>query len=355
VQPDAKGARAAPADNENDPTFDLFTNFKIQKQVFHQGNINSCVCNAIATAYIYETQIKGVKSIFGNTPCSFIPSRLFLYYFARVQLDSAAGPDWNPDYDSQVDPVIIQGMAKKPPTDVICRDKGTNIQKILNIIKNFGVPEEQDYRLDGDFGVWPYQEKGGLPLLPPGDMEVDFTHDPNDASVLLPASVAAQPPNANTFLALYRHLNIQHMELDVTSPTIVIDWKKTLVSGLPIIFAIAFIESLFEALVNDHNNPDPIKDPRIMPSPGPNDVSDDGHIMLAVGWNDHVIDINGKDQGGCFLIQNSWGDYTPGGTFWMPYTFFTTSSGNPNENMVTFSIAMIGTTVRDGGNEFIRF
>jgi hypothetical protein len=274
-----------------------------------------------------------------------------------VYLNSAADPTWDPDCDGEVDPALLLKMAKSPPTEVICRDAGTNIQKILNVVANLGVPEEQNYRQDGNFGIWPCQEKGSVPLLPPGDTYVNFTHDPwiTACSVLKASSMAAQPPSPNCYSALYRHLNIQYMVLDVAqTATIEADWKKALAAGHPIIFAIAFIQALFDSLTGDNRDPDPVKDPRVMPVPGPKDVADDGHVMLAVGWNDHVTDSTGKDHGGCFLVQNSWGDWTPGGTFWMPYSFFTTASGRPDEKMVTFSLAMIGTTARANPNNFVR-
>ena len=107
---------------------------------------------------------------------------------------------------------------------------------------------------------------------------------------------------------IFKGLSFSSVELDYNLPQeeIIIELKKVLVRGYPIIFGFNVYESFESEWLNDG----------IMPIPEPYEDTNTSHCVVAIGYD---------DEKQSFLIRNSWGVEwgisTDGGHFYIPYSF----------------------------------
>lgn len=267
--------------------------------VYAQGNIASCVCNAFASAYACALQRQG------HDP-SFKPSRLFLYYLARLAEKSE-----NQDRQGKSD--WFASMATNPPTEEIPTDQGSMDRDVLRAISALGCcaeAETMSVLKHESNGTWPYivvHPEDVQGDMPPYMKVLNATSEGNPA--LFPEGALSRiAPDATCFANATRHHTLRYAHpkpLDDVNC-----WKALIQAGYPIVFAL----NLYTSFDGSASNPD---DGFIVKTPDPSqgDQYDTGHVVMAVGWDDS------KGNGGSFRVQNSWGDnWADGGFYWMEYS-----------------------------------
>ncbi|KAF3901869.1 hypothetical protein AA313_de0210354 [Arthrobotrys entomopaga] len=262
---------------------------------YNQGQVGSCTCNAIASAYRFELKRTGKPDIH--------PSRMFLYFLARDPIPKTAADHY------------MQGKLQST---------GTSPRETLKLLQKFGVCEEPLTDVNGATwdpsqtpGQWPYDTAGPTP---PG-------------TVYTVNQMPGKCPTEECYNQAKQHLTFSYMR-----PARTIDcWKRCILSEFPITFIFKVFPSFQDpnmALWGDS-----IDAPRsVAPVPTQKDVDDfiakfnanpgtpiPRHAVLAVGFHDNIPykDKNGDQAHGCFIVQNSWGSGWGrlNGFFYMPYAW----------------------------------
>ena len=229
---------------------------------------------------MYEVQRQQMDNYYVGDATAFVPSRLFLYYIAR--LFRATFPN---DRTGDPDPAWLKGLSTSQPTGTLESNTGTMLRSNLAILKHIGVPDEQDFRYDGGFGMLAFQENSIAQTVPNRGQATDVFKQADDLNFVR-ESAAAQAPNSNCYRALYNMLNVDWMALQLDED----HWKQKLSSGYPIIFSIfEYPNAMAESKEFRYNYKAGM--------PGSRDKPAGGHSLLAVGYNDA--------RGGYFLVQNS--------------------------------------------------
>ena len=274
--------------------------------IYAQGNVASCVCNAFASAYACALQRQG------HDP-AFRPSRLFLYYLARL---AQTGENENRQGKSD----WFASMATEPPTEIIPTDHGSRSRDVLKAISALGCCAEPESLLalkHESQGTWPYVDLAGE--IPQWMATLNSTAKGQPA--LFPEGALCRlAPNKSCFTNAKRHRTLRYAR-----PKPIDDancWKALIQVGYPIVFAIKLYSSFNDSARDAAGG-------YVAKIPDPNtDRYDTGHTVMAVGWDDS------KGNGGAFRIQNSWGDkWADGGFCWMEYGWLR-SAGVQNDAWV---------------------
>ena len=106
----------------------------------------------------------------------------------------------------------------------------------------------------------------------------------------------------------------RHDPVNTSGPETLVSVKKWLVTGIPAMFGFYVFDSF-----QDCNTPGGI------PFPGPDDKTQGGHAIVAVGYDDDKMIMNnktGEATEGALLIRNSWGtEWGDAGYGWLPYKY----------------------------------
>ena len=191
---------------------------KTWPEPYYQGNLNSCVANAIAFAVWY------VRHQANENP-PFLPSRLFLYYFARVK-----------------EHTVSQNAAIWPSS-------------AFDVLRHSGVCPEKD---------WPYDEDGGA-----GDG-------------FRPGSIAAEQPSQTAIDDGKPHIDILDHGLRTLD-----DMQRCLMAGFPFVFGFYIYSSFYKDGTYDPVRK--TGTPKVViPYPKDGDINTgEGHCVVAVGYNDN--------------------------------------------------------------------
>jgi C1A family cysteine protease len=153
-------------------------------------------------------------------------------------------------------------------------DDGAFLRTTMKAMVLFGIPPEQ---------YWKYKE-------------AKFNDEP--------------PAFCYSFAQNYKAISYYRLDPPGTAlPQVLVNIKKSLAAGLPSMFGFS-VYSSFPA----------IGDGRVdIPFPNPNETTDDGHAVVAVGYDD-ARKIG--TETGALLIRNSWGtEWGDKGYGWLPYAY----------------------------------
>lgn len=303
---------------------------KYDQHLYDQGRLESCTCNAVASAYRYLMQRRFHTDLdpHGYYPRDYRPSRLFLYWVARIYMAKSMGnPHKWGDY--------YAGLSRSPPTDVgllTDESKGTAIRTVIMIMARLGAPRESADLIYWENGFYPYTYTRNensvdaevyAKLGRPEKNQVDVWSEPHDTKYILSeGALAAMRPKDDVFKNCWRYTDLYYARpgQDLSH------WKQCIANGLPIVFSAETYPGF-----DDEVHVDPSHLPKT-PPPGSKPTGNqqpDSHTMIAIGWDDTMSD--GNDGQGCFKVQNSWGttgqnDPTYDGCCWIPYAWLTTVS-----------------------------
>ena len=273
----------------------------ILDKVYEQGDVGSCVTNAISSAYRYEIQ-RQLKEKKKPLVDDFRPSRLFLYYVGRLTKARGVGVQKGQYYAD---------LATNPPTEEIRKDYGSFIREVIKILGALGTTNEDDLSTHQEgSGSWPYKSESPV-KSGPDDKDGDFPSH----------TYPSMAPDKQCFTNAFKHMTLAYAKPKME----VACWKKCIYAGYPIIFGYRDYDNLDQALT-------PPFDPGfnfVAPTPKEDDTGYGGHVVLAVGWSENLK---------AFRIQNSWGDDRgDNGFFYMPYSWLDMDSPNPKDlaNKVT--------------------
>lgn len=160
-------------------------------------------------------------------------------------------------------------------------DDGAYLRTAIGALVLFGVPPEE---------YWPYDE---------GQFNAE--------------------PTAFCYAFAENYKAINYFRLDgpgVTKPALLNRIKAQLVAGIPSIFGFTTYKSM-DSPENKRGE---------IPFPAPHEKSDEGHAVMAVGYDDNFMIENPLDKKtktkGAILIRNSWGtDWGEKGYGWLPYEY----------------------------------
>ncbi|KAF2117595.1 hypothetical protein BDV96DRAFT_597508 [Lophiotrema nucula] len=116
-------------------TFNVFDNtilgvfLSYKHYIYDQGQVGSCVTNAVAAAYRYGLQRQSKDP-------SYKPSRLFLYYTAQI-------PDSDITATTLGRAKHFASLSTNPPTKVLNNDSGSDIREVIRIMANLGALHEE--------------------------------------------------------------------------------------------------------------------------------------------------------------------------------------------------------------------
>ncbi|KAH7075723.1 hypothetical protein BKA63DRAFT_490673 [Paraphoma chrysanthemicola] len=238
---------------------------KYEKHVYDQGeNIGSCAANAVAAAYRYALQRQGLPD--------FLPSRLFLYWVARMSDDenwvnleptestpnpvspqSLVPPQWGVEDDGWG--IFYEGFAKSPPrlVNLLRKDAGSEPRDVIQCMARLGAPAETSRLYGWAPGTFPYPF-GDLGDPSSGDGQGEKEHysqevkhqiaiwskGSNKAELFPETSLAAVRPDDSTFVLAQRPFDLQYArppEEDYKA------WK----SALPMDYRSSFTSSCIQA------------------------------------------------------------------------------------------------------------
>lgn len=282
--------------------------------VYNQGEIGSCVANAVGAAVRYALH-KGWDLDYEN----FQPSRLSIYYNARTHGDPDEAWDTNIDTTYKAE-----------------HDTGTKIRKALVSMLAAGVCSEE---------AWPYgnpdvREEPGEPFKVEKDANGQaYALDGHGNRVASPVMPYDQPGKPSAFhqaknwlprqIGFYRifnpNANLNLGEREKQHPPPIELLEQCIDDGYPFVFGISFYPSARLSIPAHIDQNGVFNKP---PTELVEDVS--GHAMLCIGY-DHDKKL--------LLVQNSWGAKWPAdkvtnlndgngllkGLFWLPYEWVTES------------------------------
>ncbi|KAJ4407597.1 hypothetical protein N0V91_003866 [Didymella pomorum] len=304
------------------PAFDIYKNpsqyassLPYKPHIYDQGAVNSCACNAFASAYACALQRQGRGE-------SFKPSRLFLYYLARL----AHAKENERVVKEQGKSAWFADMVANPPRDEMLEDGGSYTRDILRAISALGSCAEAD-AVDNFLNTeWPYYKLASEEEQAtwPDEMKAwnafskyDKPEDENDPDVspnFPKGAIGSTAPNKTCFAAATRHHSLRYAH-----PAPVNDvrcWKSFLEAGYPLVIALD-IYNTFDKQGDGNKNNDCLAP---VPYKTRGDEFQYGHVVMVVGWNDDL-------HNGTFRVQNSWGlDWGDKGCFWMQYTWLESDS-----------------------------
>lgn len=280
--------------------------------IYDQGSVASCVCNAFASAYACALQRQG------HDP-SFKPSRLFLYYLARL-----ADTDQNRNRQGKSD--WFANMASEPPFETMVCDTGSQDRDVLKAIASLGCCAEAESLLvmkHESSGTWPYIDTKPWENAPEGMPEwMQVLNRSSDKGRFPDGALCTFAPDPKCFVNATRHRTLRYAR-----PKPIDDvncWKALIQAGYPVVFAIYEYDSFPRSASNPGDGY-----VAKLPDPCHGDQKLGGHVVMAVGWDDK------KGNGGAFRVQNSWGDsWADGGFYWMEYAWLRDTTAVQNDAWV---------------------
>jgi hypothetical protein len=301
----------------------LNTKMKYERHIYSQGQLGSCTCNAVASAYRYLLQRQGKVN---DQPIDFMPSRLFLYYVARIPSNTVLASG------SQTAGNYYADLATTPPTTgALPFDYGSVIRDVIRIMARLGAPAESPKFVNWTSDTWPYifipfyTDQSEYDTLSDSDKQLLIELDRTAVNQVLPeTALGARRPQDEAFRAAKQYTDLHYArppESDYNS------WKSCIANGYPIVFGCHEYPGFDDSIIYDKR----IAATPTIASLGPQAGRwFQGHCMLAIGWDDEMDDWTGTGTKGCFKVQNSWGDKTgdglEGGCCWVPFGWLTHQS-----------------------------
>ncbi|KAI1483372.1 cysteine proteinase [Daldinia eschscholtzii] len=231
---------------------------KYLSEAYNQLRMSSCVAHAVAGAFEFAVRKGGIPD--------FSPSRLYIWYYARLNDKSSGDPNGGIKYNV-----------------------GVYVRKALMVLSS-GVCSENH---------WSYEYS---------------TSDPKTRKFAPGAKAAAEPDkyarrNARQYTATYIEIGSKNLHDNLI---------QCLDSGFPFIFSMNTYGRFGEGF--NEKNGYTIKSPK----PTKIEPEENYHALLAVGY------IPGDTpQSGLFIIRNSWGTgWGDRGHFYMPYSYMSQSCWN---------------------------
>lgn len=160
-------------------------------------------------------------------------------------------------------------------------DDGAYLRTAIGALVLFGVPPEE---------YWPYDED-------------QFNAEPSAFCY--------------AFAENYKAINYYRLDgVGVTKPALLTKIKSHLTAGIPSIFGFTTYSSM-DSEKNEGGR---------IPFPTVKEKSDEGHAVMAVGYDDNLVIVNPYDKKvktkGAILIRNSWGtSWGDKGYGWLPYEY----------------------------------
>ncbi|KAI0850839.1 hypothetical protein F5Y00DRAFT_268223 [Daldinia vernicosa] len=217
---------------------------------YNQLEMNSCASHAVAGAF--EFLIRKAGQIY------FTPSRLFIWYYARLNSQSP-------------------GNIYHRATDF---NDGTSTEDALRVLEK-GVCSED---------LWPY--------IPSRSNRRTGRFPPDAMAATEPNEQARRFAIQNT--ATYEPINTENLHNNLI---------HCLDSGFPFIFSMSVRDWLYKKNLNASNG----YQMQVPENPKSDKYADDWHAFLAVGY---------KPQNSLFIIRNSWGpNWADHGHFYMAYHY----------------------------------
>ncbi|PMD46090.1 cysteine proteinase [Hyaloscypha variabilis F] len=284
--------------------------------IYNQLYIGSCTANASCAALRYAHR----KSS-GRQYKDFEPSRLFAYYYGRI--DRRPEELGKTEELADIEKRIQEGIKK---------DTGSNNRKIIHTFLTQGICTD---------ALWPYGTPSSdksthlfndISKLPnpcePKDWNkvswqakpVSHLHDGKDLAGekdLIPRNISyyrIYDPSVTPTVDPKTQMPISNWQIIYNNPPVAL-LEKSLTSGFPFIFGTRLYNGAsLESSEIDKNG--------VFVKPPTKDFKDKGgHALVAVGFDSSKR---------LFLVQNSWGKDWPAnckdekmkGRFWMPYEWF---------------------------------
>ena len=329
-------------DNASAKAFNLFENqfynktldkfMPLSKHLYDQGDIGTCTCNAVASAYRYALK--------RQAKADFKPSRLFLYYVVRIDDSTITAAGFGQNQQGK----YYHSLANNPPPDdKFIYDGGSTIRDNIRILANLGAPAESEKYINWDRDTWPYvhvtdttNEWEALPEPEKSYAEPSYQQTGSTTEIFPTTALPAMRPAVEAFKAAERHAAVYYgrpAEKDIGC------WRTCIANGYPIIFGMQEYKDFKISSTNQ---------PYCATTPDSSTEFDTAHTVLAVGWDNDKYDMNGDK--GCLLVQNSWGskttysDPTWDGFFWLPYSWLTMPSPkDPTKMMVSCPWVLVDT------------
>lgn len=160
-------------------------------------------------------------------------------------------------------------------------DSGAELRTTMGALALFGVPPEE---------YWPYT-----------DLKPDFDNEPTAFCYSFGENYKA--------IQYFRHDPANSSKEEILGSI-----KNSLTQGIPSMFGFSVYNSITQATESGK-----------IPFPCENETTNDGHAIVAVGYDDNMVIENticGENTEGALLIRNSWGDgWGDKGYGWLPYDY----------------------------------
>lgn len=306
----------------------------LKPHVYDQGDVGSCTCNAVASAYRYALQRQRKPD--------FLPSRLFLYYVVRIDVKTQGHPE------SECGKYYA-GLANNPPPASLfmVKDEGSSIRKNFRVLANLGAPEEWPFYKEWKMGTWPYVE---TPLDPADWVKLaepmrTFAQPSDDKTELFEkTALPAIRPDEEAFAQAQKHTIIHYgrpHNIQSDHDATIDCWKTCIANGYPVIFGLDEYKGLSNTDDTGSFKQSSTNGDFLVDTPTAKNPYDTAHTVLAVGWDDTKK---------AFLVQNSWGKETTfsaddwEGFFYMSYDWlFIDSPGDPQNKMARGAWVLVDT------------
>lgn len=296
--------------------------------VYNQLKIGSCTANSVAAALRFAHR----KST-GSKYEDYEPSRLWIYYQARILANVPGLSDANEDVDDASDLSLL-----------IQKDTGCSTRSALRCLREYGVCKESLWpygspSTDVDSGLFLNVDRTPNPCAPtnigeatlqakgfgltytdsnaaPERSQSQQQHDPQGPFNMQVTFTRIFDVAAKARIRSYAETSDSEWQMIYNQPAIML-LEQSLLDGYPFIFST-------QLLLGARLNRSELDQNSVFVKPPTKDVVKRGrHTMLAVGY----------DPGRrLFLVQNSWGSKWPQeysgtddrlhGRFWMPYEWF---------------------------------
>ena len=253
--------------------------------IFNQGDLGSCVANALASAFIFARRKQHSATAGPLEP--FEPSRLFIYYNMRVVKDTVGE-----DSGAYIAAGLIgkeDGSGGGMQDLGACSEEEWKYDPWGSTVKVM----VEDVDEDADEGVDEDAEEGAEE--DEGTFVDQFVVEPP------PGSRAAIKPPPDAYTNALQHKVIECMSINDDDPNRLDLLRACLDEGFPFMFGF----SIFKKFVaSDGREFEPESEEEHL----------GGHTVMAVGYD------NATPQH--FIIQNSWGEeWYDRGCFYMPFDF----------------------------------